>query len=87
MAPEPAASLLWPATVSDVERSSRLLVTRAAHCAPHTTLHAWAGSIWPSTAEDCSEIDAATYVLQFIQILLHWSGEHVAAPDLHATMN
>ena len=41
---------------------------------------------WPSIAEDCSEIDAATYVLYSIQMLLHWRGEHVAALNLHATM-
>ncbi len=41
MAPEPAASLLWPETFSDIERSSRLLATRAAHCAPHTTCVCW----------------------------------------------
>ena len=27
---------------------------------------------WPSIAEDCSEADAATYVLRVIQMLLHW---------------
>jgi len=42
MAPDTAASLLWPATSSNIERSARLLATRATHCAP---LHACAGSI------------------------------------------
>jgi hypothetical protein len=41
MAPEPAASLRWPATFSNIERSSRLLATRAAHWAPHTTCVGW----------------------------------------------
>lgn len=41
MAPEPAASLLWPATFRDIERSARLLATGAAHCAPHTTCVCW----------------------------------------------
>ena len=40
MAPESAASLLWPATSSDIERSARLLATRAAHCA-YTTWVCW----------------------------------------------
>ena len=54
----------------------------------HHTLHYMRGldRFWPSIAEDCSEIDAATYVLQSIQMLLHWRGEHVAALNLHATM-